>query len=294
MFDDLAKKLRSAGVKVQEVPGWQKNRQADRRWTPKFVVLHHTAGVGEGLASFISRGTPSVRGPLSQFLVKRDGTVVLISAGRANHAGLGGPWKGVPKDSMNSYGWGIEVESRGITPDWTPVQWTAVHRLTAVLLKMMGEGTDHVLRHRDWANGRKVDTRYPLTQHRRAVQVELDRLANLGKPKPKPKPKPAPKPVPPRAPSHSVAVEVSNVQPGDRGGDVAVVQWALMSLGFDIPLLRTKKAKYGENFGEQTKAAYRRYQLHLGYRGSDADGEPGFASLSALGKRTGLFKAVNK
>jgi peptidoglycan hydrolase-like protein with peptidoglycan-binding domain len=369
MYDDLAKRLRAAGLNVKEYPGWQKNRQSDRAWNPKYVVMHHTAGVGDGLIKFIANGTSAIRGPFSQFLIRRDGTVWLLSAGRANHAGLGGPWRNVPKDSMNSYGWGIEVESRGITADWTPVQWTAAHRTAAVLLDMMNVGKGNILRHKDWAGPRKVDTRYPLAQHVAAVGKELDRLQdpNRGKPAP-PKPAdrvpaPAPKPVylkrgskgsnvlsmqrllakavrgfdyssgpglfgpkteqalksfqkskgltvdgvygpktqaalkeatkPKPASKHSAVVEVSNVQPGDSGGDVAVLQWALLSLGYKIPSLTNKTAKFGF-MGKETQAAYKQWQKRLGYKGSDADGAPGFASLSALGRKTGLFKAVNK
>lgn len=41
-------------------------------------------------------------------------------------------------------------------------------------------------------------------------------------------------------------------------------------------------------FGPATKDAYRRWQLKLGYSGSDADGVPGPKSLNALGSRYGF------
>lgn len=39
--------------------------------------------------------------------------------------------------------------------------------------------------------------------------------------------------------------------------------------------------------------AYARFQQSLGYSGADADGYPGIASLTALGDRTGAFRAVD-
>ncbi len=38
---------------------------------------------------------------------------------------------------------------------------------------------------------------------------------------------------------------------------------------------------------------YARFQESLGYSGADADGYPGLASLTVLGDRTGLFRAVD-
>lgn len=46
------------------------------------------------------------------------------------------------------------------------------------------------------------------------------------------------------------------------------------------------------SFGSTTVTAYARWQYELGYRGNDANGIPGMASLSALGKMHG-FKVVS-
>lgn len=100
---------------------------------------------------------------------------------------------------------------------------------------------------------------------------------------PRPTPKPTPRPVPvPVLPG----VKLSNVQPGDKNGQVLLVQKALR---------RTVGLDYSSGpgvFGPRTKAAYAEWQRSLGYRGNDADGVPGTKSLTALGKRTGLFKVV--
>lgn len=45
-------------------------------------------------------------------------------------------------------------------------------------------------------------------------------------------------------------------------------------------------------FGARTKMVYADWQRRLGYRGADADGEPGMMSLKRLGERTKLFRVV--
>jgi hypothetical protein len=42
------------------------------------------------------------------------------------------------------------------------------------------------------------------------------------------------------------------------------------------------------SFGTSTIAAYRKWQVKLGYQGADADGIPGFVSLTKLGNRHGF------
>jgi hypothetical protein len=40
--------------------------------------------------------------------------------------------------------------------------------------------------------------------------------------------------------------------------------------------------------GARTKAAYKKWQQRLGYRGADADGIPGYTSLLRLGTKRGF------
>lgn len=46
------------------------------------------------------------------------------------------------------------------------------------------------------------------------------------------------------------------------------------------------------HYGRTTVAAYSRWQRALGYSGADANGIPGMSSLTALGRKTGLFRVV--
>lgn len=75
-----------------------------------------------------------------------------------------------------------------------------------------------------------------------------------------------------------MTVALSNLRPGLRNEDIRMVQEALIARGHDIPDGATGY------FGEQTRAAYRAEQLAQGFEGTAADGVPGCASLTALGR----------
>jgi peptidoglycan hydrolase-like protein with peptidoglycan-binding domain len=90
--------------------------------------------------------------------------------------------------------------------------------------------------------------------------------------KPKPKP-PAAKP----------EVTLSKVQPAKKNGDVKIVQEALKK---EVGLQIAESA--AGTFNAATKTAYLKFQKSLGYKGADADGIPGKASLTALGKKQGF------
>jgi len=83
-------------------------------------------------------------------------------------------------------------------------------------------------------------------------------------------------------PAPVVVVSVSKVQPGRSGPQVLIVQRALA---------KAVALDYSSGpgvFGPYTRAAYKRWQVSLGYSGLDANGVPGLKSLSALGSRYGF------
>src|SRR5690606_25838951 len=91
----LADELRAAGLKVVEVDGW-KNRgrpASTGHFDPKGAsTVHHTGSLtsasnpAAGLSLLIN-GRSDLPGPLCQIATAYDGTVYVIAAGRANHAG---------------------------------------------------------------------------------------------------------------------------------------------------------------------------------------------------------------
>lgn len=108
-------------------------------------------------------------------------------------------------------------------------------------------------------------------------------------PAPSPKPTPAPVPVPPApaglAVSVAVVLKASLADPKSTTGVptagakemVKVVEDALVAE-------KLLDAKYADGlFGSKTVEAYKKYQLKIGLKGSDADGTPGLFSLTKLG-----------
>jgi hypothetical protein len=156
--------LGAAGLRVQVVPGWQGRTTADDRGRPqeladlRGVLLHHTGGPREGnypsLAT-VRDGRPNLAGPLAQLGVARDGTWVVVAAGRANHAGTGVlPW--VPRDSGNEHLLGVEAESTG-GGDWTVEQIHAYPVGVAAILRYLGLDASRAAGHKEYAPSRKID-----------------------------------------------------------------------------------------------------------------------------------------
>lgn len=147
----LPAKARAAGLDVYEMPGWEDRRTRDG-FDPAGVVCHHTAtgpGWSDGHVAFLLRdGRRDLAGPLAQIGLERDGTVVLVAAGRANHNGYG-LWG---NDSI-----GIEAYNDGVGEPWAAAQMDAYVRLVAVICGHFGWGPDRVKAHRETDPDRKID-----------------------------------------------------------------------------------------------------------------------------------------
>lgn len=72
-------------------------------------------------------------------------------------------------------------------------------------------------------------------------------------------------------------IHLANLKYGKRNNDVKKLQRTLIARGWHIPSGVTGY------FGDETKAAVRKFQLHQGWTGSDADGIPGRQSLEKMG-----------
>ncbi len=156
----MADAFRKGGLTVREVEGW-KTYGRPYSFAPRGVVFHHTAsnkarGAAPALPTVI-HGRPDLPGPLCHALVGRDGTVYTIAAGRANHAGLGGPWSTIPKDSANSYMAGVEVENDGLGEPWPDQQLDVCAKIFAILLLQFRRTETWLIGHKEWAPDRKID-----------------------------------------------------------------------------------------------------------------------------------------
>lgn len=163
--------LASFGLIVDTVPGW--NVRGSEAFAPRGAVSHWTAGPrGTSRRPSLNicvNGRPGIPGPLCNVYLDRAGIAVVVAAGTANHAGVGG-WKGL---TGNSQVFGTEGESGG-DGDWTAEQRWAYPRINAAFCKLGSFGPDMVCGHNEWAPTRKIDIRdWPMPVMRQQVAAVL-------------------------------------------------------------------------------------------------------------------------
>lgn len=168
-LSNLANVLRAAGLTVVETPGWAHRGYAgqDLRQV-RGVLWHHTATNRTRYAlqdaptlSMCVNGRSDLPGPLCNIVFGRNGTVYLVAAGVANHAGAGSA-PGFPSNMGNHYLIGIEMESSGIRPwDWTADQLRVAPHLGAALerayLGNLPEAERLQLGHMEYSSQGKID-----------------------------------------------------------------------------------------------------------------------------------------
>lgn len=205
----MAAAFRENGLRVREVRGW-KTRGRPYDFSPRGVVFHHTAsnrhsGPKPALGTVVKgRSLPDgtfLPGPLCNVLIGRDGVVYLVAAGRANHAGLGGPWRTIPLDSGNKYMVGVEVENDGIGEPWSRALLQVCDLVFATLLIGLRRGAVSLAGHKEWAPRRKKDpAAIPMDHYRHRVARQMQAIKRA-------KERP-----PPRPPSR---LQIYVVKPGD-------------------------------------------------------------------------------
>lgn len=157
------------------------------------VISHHTASYARQgrtpCLALVKRGRSDVPGPLANGYGGRDLVYRIITVGKANHAGRGGPLKlagRIPANYGNSLTWGTEYE--GGYEDWPSDMREFMARSNAGILDHFGWTADAHAEHSTWAPTRKIDRiHYTLESGRR----EIITLGRAPAPKPAPKPKQA-------------------------------------------------------------------------------------------------------
>jgi hypothetical protein len=176
----LADALRAEGCRVAEVGGWkQRQRPAGGELRPVGIINHHTAGRDD--LNLVLKGRPPsdpkpLPGPLANLYLAKDGTVHVVAAGTANHAGSGAqevldrakrdqPPRGdagalglKDNEGIGSSSWvGIEVENLGNGKDPYPdVQIQALVLANAAICRHQGWTAARCVHHREWTK-RKID-----------------------------------------------------------------------------------------------------------------------------------------
>lgn len=144
--------LRAEGLDVVEFPRWRFCGHGD--FTDIWGVICHHTGADEAPPERIAGGTAAVTGPLAQLHLAQNGTVTVITARIARHAGAG-RYPGLPTDDADRHTIGIRAVNTG-TEGWSAPQYGALVRCCAAILRKLGQPSSHVIGHREW-NPRKWD-----------------------------------------------------------------------------------------------------------------------------------------
>lgn len=178
--DDTPAILRSYGLKVVPVPGWKRRGRPESTggFDPVGVLCHHTAtAIGTLLTvvlRLLIRGRSDLPGPLCHFGLSRKGTVYLIAAGRANHAGTAKASGTVAAGDGNELYYGIEAFNNGIDEHYTPEQYRAFVLLSAVLsLRFTHSSAQTVRAHKETSVTGKIDPRLDMDRFREKVADKM-------------------------------------------------------------------------------------------------------------------------
>lgn len=121
---DINSRLRAAGVTVREAAGWQ-DRGNGQSSAYEGGLVHHTAtgfGIaipGTGAGNLLINGRPDLRGPLCNYAGNDDGSITVIAAHPANHAGASGGRSMGPLPTTTLFNrrvLGLEIVYPGTTP----------------------------------------------------------------------------------------------------------------------------------------------------------------------------------
>ena len=163
----LERAVKRAGVKYRAQSGWR-NRGRGTMGSIQSIMCHHTAGPASGNTpslNVVTYGRPGLSGPLAQLFLARDGTVILVAAGRANHAG-----RVSSNRYSNSHSIGIEAEATGVS-SWPAAQVDAYAKLCKALIDEFNLPVSRVIGHKEAAvpRGRKIDPNFSMNAFRKKV-----------------------------------------------------------------------------------------------------------------------------
>ncbi|WP_290630498.1 N-acetylmuramoyl-L-alanine amidase, partial [Aquisalimonas sp.] len=190
------------------------------------------------LGTLLRDGYVGLRGPIATVGLDRDGTLILVAAGRAHHAGSGSPTRGITSGNAQTVGLEVANRGRGSGERWTGAQYDAAVAFTAHLADAAaGARRPAMLGHREWAPGRKVDPWAPNlgTGRERIVAYRRGAARNY-------------------------------LTVGDTGAEVRAWQRDLIAAGFDLPT-------YGADgsFGAETASASLAFLASVGMAAADPD-----------------------
>lgn len=172
--------LEDAGLRVTVASGYRTNgRPGD--FAPRGTLTHHTGSTSSAstphpAARVLVKGRSDLPGPLCQWSVGYDGSVLVVSIGRANHAGKAKAFGKIPAGDGNELYVGCEVDTNG-TQAMPPAQFEALVVGTAAIHRKLGVDEWAAARHADTSVTGKWDIgRLTTPQLRAAVASALSRV----------------------------------------------------------------------------------------------------------------------
>lgn len=263
----LADILRAEGLDVVEFPGWRRRGHGDFK-DIRGVMAHHT-GSDTATAASIAYGRPDLAGPLSQLHIARNGTVTVVAAGVAWHAGAGRyPW--LPANMGNWHTIGIECANSGTNPsaphrrNWPDAQYVALVGSCAAICRRLGQSAARTIGHKEYAGraqGKWDPGAIDMDRLRRDIAERIEAVPGGSSPRP-----PAP------VGEHTDVL----LYRGSRGPQVAELQrrlrYAYAAYAGDLEIDAV--------FGPETEAAVREFQRRT--PGLRVDGIVGPATAAAL------------
>ncbi|MFI8518964.1 peptidoglycan-binding protein [Streptomyces sp. NPDC085481] len=290
--DRIVAALRAEGVTVVEHDGWRNhNRNHVGTWGPVVgVMIHHTVSAGtDNTVELCYNGYEGLPGPLCHGVIAKDGSVHLVSSGRANHAGGGDPsvLQAVISETYgdrppatrehqgsagavdgNSRFYGFECINLGNGSDpWPPAQLDAIERVSAALCRAHGWGARSVIGHAEWSDWKNDPRGFGMPGMRERVQKRLGAA-------------PAAKPTAPAQPANP------RYQPFPGTAFFKTTPSSAVVTAMGRRLVAEGCGRYkvgpGPRWSEADRQSYAAWQRKLGFSGSDADGWPGRASWNAL------------
>lgn len=163
------------GLTVKYSSGWQ-SRGRPYSFNPTVGVIAHHTGSAEDIDNVLINGRSDLPGPLCQYALHKNGDVVLIAAGYANHAGESQP--GAP---TNSTGWGIEATGPqsldGYGPSTFP-NYDEYGVLLGCILEVEGWPSSKIWGHKEscYPAGRKPDPYLDMDQ----LRADAEKGADMG------------------------------------------------------------------------------------------------------------------
>ena len=247
--------VRGTPYRVVEVAGWQTRGHKGYR-VIEGIIGHHTATSDKALGDYpslnvVTRGRSDLPGPLCTYGLGRSGTIYVVAAGVAYHAGAS---RHAGFTDLNDEYAGIEAESAGLG-FWTAAQKDCYPRLVAAFLSYIRRNPDRYASHRGCAlpTGRKPDPR-GLDDSWMIAQARLWT--------------PASGPVAlPSTPAVSGAGSLPSLRKGQRSEAVRRLQ-IFMTRTFPSYNKYTPTGYYGD----ATQAGIREFQKRAAVKGSPLDG----------------------